>query len=104
MDGRLVTGECCGWTLKVRRDPSDIATARIVDGRRVAAGRLAADDPVTAIVVRNRPGAVGRRPGDDLAGSVVERPRLRRRCAGHHRECEHCTWPWAHAVLERIKK
>ena len=38
--------------LAVRREPSNIATARIVDARRVAARRLSADDPATAVVGR----------------------------------------------------
>ena len=33
--------------LAVRREPSDIAPARVVDGGGVAAGRLAADDAAT---------------------------------------------------------
>ena len=41
-------------SLWARREPSDIATARIVDGGGVAAGEFAADDLASRIVVRDR--------------------------------------------------
>src|SRR6266550_7447032 len=54
------------FILAVCGEASDIATARIIDGRRVAAGGFAADHPASGIVVRDRAAAVGRRPADEL--------------------------------------
>jgi hypothetical protein len=48
----------------VRGEPSDIATARIIDGRRVAAGGFAADHPASGIAIRAGAAAVGRRAAD----------------------------------------
>ena len=51
-----------------RRDPADIPFARVIDGRRVAAGGLAADDLASCVVERRRAAAVGRGAADALAG------------------------------------
>ena len=78
------------YALATRSEPADIATGGIVDGRGIAAGRLAGDDPASGIVERGRAAAVGRRAADVLPGAVVVLARLRRGCAGHHRERQQC--------------
>jgi hypothetical protein len=65
-----------------RRDPAYIASARVIDRRRVAARRLAARDAPARIVARHRAAAVGRGVADDIAARIVEGALLRRRCAG----------------------
>jgi hypothetical protein len=61
------------------------AIARVVDGRRVAAGGLAADNLASGIVIRRRALAIGRRPADGIAATIVEGALLHRRC-GRYRE------------------
>jgi hypothetical protein len=75
-------------SLAARRDPADRASAIIVDRRRVAAGGLAADHLAARVVVRRRAAAIGRGPSGGTTRRFVERALLRRRCAGHHRECQ----------------
>jgi hypothetical protein len=60
------------YALAVCGDPSDVAAACIVDRRRVAGRRLAADDPPAAIIERCGV-AARRRPANALAFAVVER-------------------------------
>jgi hypothetical protein len=52
--------------LAVRGEPSNVATTGIVDRRRVAGRRLAADDLASGIIVRDRAAAVGRGPPTTL--------------------------------------
>ena len=76
-------------TLAARREPSNIASASVIDRRLIPAGRFTTTDPPSRIVVRRRAAGVGRRgAADDIAARIVERSRLRRRVSrqnGEHR-------------------
>ena len=74
----------CGrvsYALAVRREPSDIAAARVIDSRGVAGCRLAADD-LAARIVGRRHVSVRRRATSRSAAAIAERRGVAvRRCA-----------------------
>ena len=74
----------CGrvsYALAVRRKPSDIAAARVIDSRGVAGCRLAADD-LAARIVGRRHVSVRRRAASRSAAAIAERRGVAvRRCA-----------------------
>ena len=74
----------CGrvsYALAVRRKPSDIAAARVIDSRGVAGCRLAADE-LAARIVGRRHVSVRRRATSRSAAAIAERRGVAvRRCA-----------------------
>jgi hypothetical protein len=66
LSGMLLRAVFMSYALAARRDPADIAPARVVDRRRAL--------------------AIGRRPADDVASRVVQGALLCRRCGGRHRD------------------